>query len=53
MREPSLAENREALQHHRALIDAIAGRDAARAREAMREALGDFPSDVKRAWERP
>jgi len=53
MREPSLAENRGALQQHRALIDAIAGRDPARAREAMCEALGDFPADIKRVWERP
>jgi DNA-binding GntR family transcriptional regulator len=51
MREPSLAENCEALQQHRALTDAIAGHDALRAREAMREALGDFPSDIKRVWE--
>lgn len=53
MREPSLGENRKALQQHRALIDAIAGRDVARAREAMRDALGDFPADIKRVWERP
>ncbi|HKD48477.1 MAG TPA: GntR family transcriptional regulator [Rhizomicrobium sp.] len=53
MREPSLEENRQALVQHRNLIDAIAGHDAPRAREAMREALGDFPSDIKRAWEKP
>lgn len=53
MREPSLAQNRGALQQHRALADAIAGHDVGRAREAMRDALGDFPADVKRVWERP
>jgi DNA-binding GntR family transcriptional regulator len=50
MREPSLAESRVALDQHRALADAIAAHDVARAQDAMREALGDFPADVKRAW---
>ena len=50
MREPSPDENRRALAEHHALADAIASRDAARAREAMRLSLGDFPSDIKRAW---
>jgi DNA-binding GntR family transcriptional regulator len=51
MREPSLDENRRALSEHRALADAIASRDGTKAREAMRQSLGDFPSDIKRAWE--
>ena len=53
MHEPSPDENRRALAQHRALVDAVADHDAARARAAMREALGDFPSDLKRAWEKP
>ncbi|HWF64797.1 MAG TPA: GntR family transcriptional regulator [Rhizomicrobium sp.] len=53
MREPSPDENRRALAEHHALADAIAGRDATRAREAMRLSLGDFPSDIKRAWDTP
>lgn len=50
MREPSLDESRLALEQHRALATAIAAHDPARAQDAMREALGDFPADVKRAW---
>lgn len=50
MREPSLEESRQALLQHRALADAIAARDVAKAQEKMREALGDFPADIKRAW---
>jgi DNA-binding GntR family transcriptional regulator len=53
MREPSPNENRRALAEHHALADAIASRDATRAREAMRLSLGDFPSDIKRAWDTP
>ena len=53
MREPSLEENRRALAEHHALIDAIASRDVNRAREAMRQSLGDFPADIKRAWDTP
>ena len=53
MREPSLEENRRALAEHRVLIDAIASRDASKAREAMRQSLGDFPADLKRAWDAP
>lgn len=53
MREPSPEENRQALFQHRGLADAIASHDTARAREAMREALGDFPADLKRVWEKP
>ena len=53
MREPSLNESRLALAQHRALVDAIAARDVERAQAAMRGALGDFPADIKRAWENP
>jgi len=53
MRELSPDENRRALAEHHALADAIASGDAARAREAMRLSLGDFPSDIKRAWGTP
>jgi DNA-binding GntR family transcriptional regulator len=53
MREPSHDENRRALSEHRALADAIASRDGTKAREAMRQSLGDFPSDIKRAWGSP
>ena len=53
MREPSLSESRLALAQHRALADAIAARDVERAQAAMRGALGDFPADIKRAWENP
>ncbi len=50
MQEPSVTESRLALSQHRALADAIAAHDADKAREMMRVALGDFPSDIKRAW---
>jgi DNA-binding GntR family transcriptional regulator len=40
---PSLEESYEALTQHRALADAIASGDAARAQQAMRQALGEFP----------
>lgn len=50
MREPSLEDSRLALAHHRILADAIAAHDVSRAQDAMRQALGDFPADVKRAW---
>jgi DNA-binding GntR family transcriptional regulator len=53
MREPSLEDSRQALAQHRVLADAIAARDAAGAQNAMREALGDFPADIKRAWDNP
>jgi len=53
MREPSLEESQLALTQHRVLADAIAAHDVARAQDAMREALGDFPADVKRAWTAP
>src|SRR6202012_1055343 len=50
MREPSLGERHLALAQHRVLADAIAAHDVARSQDAMREALGDFPADIKRAW---
>jgi DNA-binding GntR family transcriptional regulator len=53
MREPSLEESREALAQHRALADAIAGRNVTDAEAAMRVALGDFPADIQRAWKSP
>jgi DNA-binding GntR family transcriptional regulator len=53
MGEPSAEESRQALAQHQALVDSIVRRDIAGAREAMREALGDFPSDIKRVWEKP
>ena len=53
MREPSLEESRFALSQHRALADAIAAHDVLRAQDTMREALGDFPADIKRAWSAP
>lgn len=53
MREPSLAESREALAQHRALADAIAARNVTDAEAAMRVALGDFPADIQRAWNSP
>ncbi len=53
MREPSLQDSRDALVQHRVLADAIAAHDVAKAQDAMREALGDFPADIKRAWNAP
>lgn len=53
MREPSLGESRLALAQHRTLVDAIAAHDVDQARDAMRAALGDFPADIKRAWNTP
>jgi DNA-binding GntR family transcriptional regulator len=51
MREPSLRESRLALAQHRALAEAIAAHNPDQAQAAMRGALGDFPADIKRAWE--
>jgi DNA-binding GntR family transcriptional regulator len=48
---PSQGESLAALSEHRALADAIAARDAARARAEMERVLGDFPDDVKRSLE--
>jgi DNA-binding GntR family transcriptional regulator len=53
MREPSLEQSRVALAQHRALAEAIAAHDVAGAQAAMREAFGDFPADIKRAWTSP
>jgi DNA-binding GntR family transcriptional regulator len=53
MREPSLEESRLALAQHRTLVDAIAAHDVDGAQDAMRAALGDFPADIKRAWNTP
>ena len=40
-----------ALTQHRALADAIASRDSARARAEMMVVLGDFPAEMKRTLE--
>ena len=45
---PSLEENRAAVAQHRALADAIAAGDVARAQKAMRAALGEFPGAARR-----
>jgi hypothetical protein len=51
MKALSQDESLAALQEHRALADAIAARDPARARAEMAKVLGDFPDDVKRSLE--
>jgi DNA-binding GntR family transcriptional regulator len=56
MRAPSLNQTEaddgmEALNQHRALADAIASRDVARARDQMLAVLGDFPTEMKRTLE--
>jgi len=43
--QPSLADNRKALGEHRAVAEAIAAGDEARARRAMAVALGEFPEN--------
>ena len=40
-----------ALNEHRALADAIAGRNVERARSEMVKVLGDFPAEIKRSLE--
>lgn len=45
---PSLESNYRALAQHRALADAIAGRNPAKAQKAMIAAFGEFPGEVKR-----
>jgi DNA-binding GntR family transcriptional regulator len=45
MTAPSRAESMTALAEHRALADAIAGRDPQAARTVMARVLGDFPGD--------
>ena len=51
MREPGDDDGMAALNEHRALADAIASRDAAKARAVMMKVLGDFPSEMKRSLE--
>jgi len=51
MRGPSDDDGTAALNEHRALADAIASRDVARARAEMLKVLGDFPAEVKRSLE--
>lgn len=51
MRGPTSEESYTALNEHRALAEAIAGRDAARARTEMLKVLGDFPAEMKRTLE--
>ncbi|MGH6828140.1 MAG: GntR family transcriptional regulator [Rhizomicrobium sp.] len=53
MGKPSLKENRRALARHRELAAGIAAHDEGRAQTAMRKVFGDFPADIKRAWEAP
>ena len=45
---PSLSESHAALAQHRAVADAIAAGDAAKAEVAMRAALGEFPIALTR-----
>jgi DNA-binding GntR family transcriptional regulator len=49
VKTPTRAESLAALHEHRALAEAIASRDVARARATMEQVLGDFPEDVKRS----
>lgn len=51
MRAPSIEDSYKALAEHRALVDAIAGGDAGKARAVMLEVLGDFPDELKRTLE--
>lgn len=51
MRGPSSDDGTAALNEHRALADAIAGRDVAHARAEMLKVLGDFPAEMKRTLE--
>lgn len=51
MRGPSNDDGMAALNEHRALADAIAGRDVDRARAEMLKVLGDFPAEMKRSLE--
>lgn len=51
MRAPSVDDGLKALNEHRALADAIAGRDADKARAVMLTVLGDFPDEMKRSLE--
>jgi DNA-binding GntR family transcriptional regulator len=51
MREPGDDDGMAALNEHRSLADAIAGRNADNARAVMMKVLGDFPSEMKRTLE--
>lgn len=51
MRGPTTDESYTALNEHRALAEAIASRDAVRARAEMLKVLGDFPAEMKRTLE--
>jgi DNA-binding GntR family transcriptional regulator len=51
MRGPSADDGITALNEHRGLADAIASRDAGRARAEMLKVLGDFPAEMKRSLE--
>jgi DNA-binding GntR family transcriptional regulator len=51
MRAPSIEDGYRALAEHRSLADAIAGRDAEKARAVMLTVLGDFPDEMKRSLE--
>ena len=51
MRGPATEDGMVALNEHRALADAIASRNAERARAEMLKVLGDFPAEMKRTLE--
>jgi DNA-binding GntR family transcriptional regulator len=51
MRAPSIEDGYRALAEHRGLAQAIASRDAERARAVMLKVLGDFPAEMKRSLE--
>lgn len=51
MRAPSIEDGLKALAEHRALADAIAGRDSDRARTMMMTVLDDFPGEMMRTLE--
>jgi DNA-binding GntR family transcriptional regulator len=51
MRELGDSDGMAALNEHRALAEAIASRDAEKARTQMMKVLGDFPSEMKRTLE--
>jgi len=51
MRGPSSDDGMAALKEHRGLADAIASRNAERARAEMLKVLGDFPAEMKRTLE--
>src|SRR3954462_14271394 len=51
MREPVDTDGMRALNEHRAVVDALAGRDVETSRALMLKVLGDFPSEMKRSLE--